>query len=214
MRTMYIPAVAVALASAISIAPAQAATTVNFDQGTTTGTYASQGLVINGFTILSNTFGGAVNTPSAPNYANADATGSTLSFIDPTTGLTTTSNGFGLTVIGLNSGGGFYNGATLSFFGSAGNLLGTQTFAPVGPSEDRDAISYSNSFAGIASINFALIQNPSGPGLFGIDDVTFTPNAVAAVPEATTWAMMLAGFGMIGFAVRRRSSVKTTVRFA
>lgn len=35
-----------------------------------------------------------------------------------------------------------------------------------------------------------------------------------AVPEPGTWAMMLAGFGMIGFAVRKRSSVKTTVSYA
>jgi hypothetical protein len=33
----------------------------------------------------------------------------------------------------------------------------------------------------------------------------------SAVPETTTWVMMLAGFGLIGFAVRRRQSVKTTI---
>lgn len=33
----------------------------------------------------------------------------------------------------------------------------------------------------------------------------------AAVPEAATWAMMLAGFGMVGFAMRAR---KTAVSFA
>lgn len=38
--------------------------------------------------------------------------------------------------------------------------------------------------------------------------------AVAGVPEPATWAMMLAGFGMIGFAARRRQSVKTTVSYA
>lgn len=37
---------------------------------------------------------------------------------------------------------------------------------------------------------------------------------VAAVPEPATWAMMLAGFGMIGLAARRRSSVKTIVTYA
>ncbi|WP_010161396.1 PEPxxWA-CTERM sorting domain-containing protein [Sphingomonas sp. PAMC 26617] len=35
-----------------------------------------------------------------------------------------------------------------------------------------------------------------------------------AVPEPATWAMMLAGFGMIGFAARRRQSIKTTVAYA
>jgi len=39
-------------------------------------------------------------------------------------------------------------------------------------------------------------------------DAFFTP-----VPEPTTWAMMLAGFGIIGAAARRRQWVKTTIRY-
>lgn len=35
-----------------------------------------------------------------------------------------------------------------------------------------------------------------------------------AVPEPATWAMMLAGFGAVGFAMRRRANVRTTVAFA
>jgi PEP-CTERM motif len=35
-------------------------------------------------------------------------------------------------------------------------------------------------------------------------------SAVAAVPEPATWAMMLAGFGVVGFALRRRQSVRVT----
>jgi hypothetical protein len=38
--------------------------------------------------------------------------------------------------------------------------------------------------------------------------------ATAAVPEPATWAMMIAGFGLMGFAMRRRSKVATTVSFA
>ena len=37
---------------------------------------------------------------------------------------------------------------------------------------------------------------------------SFSLNAAAAVPEVSTWAMMLLGFGVLGAAVRRRSSVK------
>lgn len=44
--------------------------------------------------------------------------------------------------------------------------------------------------------------------------LTFTYDEVAAaVPETSTWIMMLAGFGMIGLAARKRSSAKTTVNF-
>lgn len=35
----------------------------------------------------------------------------------------------------------------------------------------------------------------------------FDSIAAAAVPEPQTWAMLLAGFGMVGFAVRRRQAV-------
>ena len=48
---------------------------------------------------------------------------------------------------------------------------------------------------------------------FAIDNVSFTGSA-AAVPEPATWAMMLVGFGMIGFAARKRLLVKTTVSYA
>lgn len=43
---------------------------------------------------------------------------------------------------------------------------------------------------------------------------TITPSAMGAVPEPATWAMMLVGFGGIGFAMRRRSKVRTTVAYA
>lgn len=39
-------------------------------------------------------------------------------------------------------------------------------------------------------------------------------DSAGAVPEPATWGMMLAGFGLIGFAARRRQSVKTTVTYA
>ncbi len=58
-------------------------------------------------------------------------------------------------------------------------------------------------------------NNPNGTR--GLDvyfaKVTVT-NAVAAVPEPTSWAMMLAGFGIVGGALRRRRAQSVTVRFA
>lgn len=55
----------------------------------------------------------------------------------------------------------------------------------------------------------------SDNGLPFLAGVTLTQEAVAAVPEPATWAMMLVGFGGIGFAMRRRKSkVTTTVAYA
>jgi hypothetical protein len=38
--------------------------------------------------------------------------------------------------------------------------------------------------------------------------------ASGAVPEPATWAMMLIGFGLVGFAMRKRSSLRTTTTYA
>lgn len=47
-----------------------------------------------------------------------------------------------------------------------------------------------------------------------IANVTATSGAIAAVPEATTWGMMILGIGIVGFAVRRRANASSTVKFA
>ena len=56
-------------------------------------------------------------------------------------------------------------------------------------------------FAGTAfSIDFGGTANQTG-----YDNITFgSATPLGAVPEPGTWAMMLLGFGMIGFAMRRR----------
>jgi hypothetical protein len=43
---------------------------------------------------------------------------------------------------------------------------------------------------------------------------SIAPVAVAAVPEPASWAMMIFGMGAVGGALRRRSKVSTTVKFA
>jgi hypothetical protein len=53
----------------------------------------------------------------------------------------------------------------------------------------------------------------SGTGQIKIDNLRV--DAVGApVPEPATWALMIAGFGAVGAAMRRRAKVKATVRFA
>ncbi|WEK43804.1 MAG: PEPxxWA-CTERM sorting domain-containing protein [Candidatus Sphingomonas colombiensis] len=44
--------------------------------------------------------------------------------------------------------------------------------------------------------------------------LSINANALAGIPEPGSWAMMLAGFGGIGFAMRRRQKVRTNVSFA
>ena len=66
-------------------------------------------------------------------------------------------------------------------------------------------------FAGTAySIDFG-----GTAGQTGYDNITFgsaTPGG--AVPEPGTWAMMLMGFGAVGFAMRRRRSTSGALQAA
>lgn len=61
------------------------------------------------------------------------------------------------------------------------------------------------------SVGSFVLINP----FFGNANLTISPAAVAgAVPETATWVMMLVGFGAVGFAMRRRSKVHSTVTYA
>ena len=51
--------------------------------------------------------------------------------------------------------------------------------------------------------------NPSNPLFEGT-----AVSAVGAAPEPGTWVMLIAGFGMVGFAMRRRPTVRAAIRFA
>ena len=60
-------------------------------------------------------------------------------------------------------------------------------------------------FISTNSFSSVLITAGSGPGgaeTYNLDNLQFN----AAVPEASTWAMMIAGFGLVGAAMRRRAT--------
>ena len=60
-----------------------------------------------------------------------------------------------------------------------------------------------------ANVDRVVFDGLGGQGGFELDNVVLN-SAVAAVPEPASWAMMLAGFGGIGFAMRRRKNGVTT----
>lgn len=64
---------------------------------------------------------------------------------------------------------------------------------------------YSNSFRTV---------HRNAQGRLNPSTVTIALADVGAVPEPATWAMMLAGFGMVGFAMRRRSPTRMRVSYA
>lgn len=67
-----------------------------------------------------------------------------------------------------------------------------------------------SAFSGVTRIEIAGITDPAG---LGYDDFTYSLSN-GAVPEPSTWAMMLLGFGAVGFAMRRRKVATGLVRLA
>lgn len=70
---------------------------------------------------------------------------------------------------------------------------------------------YNLYFTPTASTGTISFTTPANPGNAASALDAFS---ISAVPEPASWALMLAGFGMLGFALRRRSNVRAQAMFA
>lgn len=107
-----------------------------------------------------------------------------------------------------------------------GNYYGGTILAPAGSQVDANQF-YSDVLIDLGTTSFATFAHSSstlnlsfraaGAGWqggtdesWGIDNLSlsYSPITGNAVPEPATWAMMIAGFGLVGGAMRRRASTK------
>lgn len=105
----------------------------------------------------------------------------------------------------------FVNAASVGGFGFgslAGNFGAAFTGLPVGYNGLTSLAPTSVSFA----LGFPVTVGGASGTFTGASNVTFSAS-VAAIPEPATWALMIAGFGMVGAAMRRRAT-RTTVTYA
>ena len=96
----------------------------------------------------------------------------------------------------------FDNVGTISLNGNAigGTITGFNSLSPFGTN--------ANFFvAGLNHLDFTL-TNAGGPQAFQVAGLTVTAARlpVGVVPEPTSWMLMVAGFGLVGFAARSRKS--------
>jgi len=94
----------------------------------------------------------------------------------------------------------FDNVGTISLNGNqiGGTTSGFGSLSPFGTN--------ANFFvAGLNRLDFTL-TNQGGPQAFQVAGLTVTAAATGAVPEPTSWMLMVAGFGLVGFAARSRKS--------
>lgn len=159
-------------------------------------------------------FGEAINTNTVAS-ASPDAVGTRLAYFSSDTANPHTISQLVNLVAGVtyNIGFDYYapaNGISNPFDASLGF---TVSGAPVGTTllagsasgtPGQTWFNYNSSFVatstGAQTVAFAFTGRGSTAADFGIDRVFVT----AAVPEPGTWAMMLLGFGAIGFSMRRR----------
>jgi hypothetical protein len=113
-------------------------------------------------------------------------------------------NGFSIDLGSLDT----YNTLTLNFVGGGSQVFtGTQLVA--NPNGDQASPNTNGRFRFTAGQNerIAGVTFASSGNSFEVDRL-----AVAAIPEPATWAMMIGGFGLIGFSSRR--SRRPLVTFA
>ena len=98
---------------------------------------------------------------------------------------------------------------SIDFLDAAGNVIATFTGSDVNnPANGNQTSPNTNplvtfTFTGADGYNVAAARLNSSRNAFETDNWTI----VGGVPEPTTWALMILGFGAIGFSMRRRRSV-------
>ncbi len=97
--------------------------------------------------------------------------------------------------------------AYLTVFGNAGPD-GTITFDLGTSNPDLGYFVFNNTDNPVGDSSWNYFAN------FGNARFSATFDAQAAVPEPSTWALMILGFGAMGFAMRRRQKITTSVSYA
>jgi hypothetical protein len=202
---------ATVLTASVLMATTAAATTIEFDDGTAGSavgaTYAAQGVTFSNTLFVSN-FGfagstGPLGISATNNYLFGPDNPIVGAFSSAQTSL-------GIRGIGVGA-----SGIRLEAYDASNALIAFDQFFGTGAG-GQDNHDLFVSVAGIAS--FRLFQpltvgldSPFGDGVL-FDSLSFSAATAGAVPEPATWAMMLAGFALVGGVLRRRRQPK--VRFA
>jgi PEP-CTERM motif len=172
-------------------------------------------IMFTGLTSTGSAFTTTTESGFTVNYiANSSAPGSVTQAAGPAVAFANT----GGTIEIIRTGGGTFNAASFDFLCNPGTYFaqgylssvlqgftfggGTSSFATYAlPTNMIDRLTINVSAA--PSVNVAAL----------VDNINVTATGVAGpVPEPATWAMMLAGFGLVGSSMRRKQAVR--VKFA
>jgi hypothetical protein len=204
MRTHLIGAAIAATALIAVAAPAGAAVTVCQTAGcvqptsnvlfnpSMTGTTV-MGSLNNNPAMVTFTGRESLTTTASNGQARIAATDGTLNFLSFSLASGTTFNQVEFNLNALTDG-----IATLTFLGAGGSILNTTT-ANISANGQNFFGAFGEAFTGVTISSTASLSDVRQVRLGGIQ-------TAAAVPEPATWALMLMGFGAVGYSMRRRRS--------
>jgi hypothetical protein len=214
--------ISIALAALVaSTAPAQAAITIYTSLAAFTAATSAPGTdTYTGFSITGATASPITRSAGAYTYT---ATASTSTFFGAgTTANPWLSTNFATDSVLFNGFSPAVNAIGGNFFGSdvnglflAGNVTLVATDSLGATSTQTITGATTGSFLGFVStgnitgLTLSAVQG-AAPLWPTADNLVLARRIAGAVPESSTWLMMIAGFGIVGGAMRRR----TTVRFA
>ena len=182
-----------ALANEGLVTSVAGATTINFNDG-----------------LLPSNYTGAVFTSNHPSYAAQPPNDMTAFYsVGVSDGQITpgvaTFNG-GLSYFGFYMGSpDTYNSVVFTMGDNSTVILSGSDIAAMGgvsPNGDQSVGLYVNAWAGEGAKFTSIAFHSTGQDAFESDNHAF----IAAVPEPETYAMLLAGLGLLGFMLRRKSS--------
>jgi hypothetical protein len=155
-----------------------------------------------------------VSTPAGDYYAYLQSIGTATGSISQTFSLNQGVYNLGFLAAGRNQSGSYAN---ISFNGALtydvlfdGVSVFSETTVTNSPFAQRIVNGINVTTTGLHTLTFASRSIAANRNAIAVlDNVSFT--AAGAVPETATWGMMIAGFGMMGAALRtRRRSTKVT----